>query len=303
MFDVKRFCSDYGIRYDVEGKNCRGGWVNIRCRFCDDHSNHGGFQLEDGEYFCWRCGKHPLPKVIQSILDVTRTEASDIISAYTRHITEEYLTNKYGGKSRENPKQQNLSLPKGSNELSVQHKKYLIKRGFDPDELIKTWKIKGTGPIGTYKFRIIIPIIVDGKTISYQARDITNHSELRYKACNIDEEIIHHKFVVYGIDHVQKKRTIIVEGILDAWKLGPGAVATFGTGWTKEQILFLSHRVKEAWVWYDNEPEAQKKAEKLCVALSAAGIEVENISQNDFEDPGAIPKKLAEKTRKMILGY
>jgi DNA primase len=302
-FDGKRFLRDNNIYFDTEGKNWSQGFVQVRCCFCDDHSNHLGIPVESGMPNCWRCGPHSVRKVIKELLQVSWGTAAEIEKEYSLSLSEQTTRDKYAQKKRENEKELSLKLPSGTQDLLPMHKKYLRKRGFKPKELVEIWGIKGTGPVGKYKFRIMIPIYVDEKLVSYQARDITGKTDLRYKACSIDNEIVHHKFVCYGIDKVKNGVAIINEGILDVWKLGPGAICTFGTGWTKEQILFLSERIEYAFVLYDSEPEAQEKAEKLCQALSDVGIGCENVLLTDYGDPGEMPKEEAEEIRKNLIGY
>jgi DNA primase len=303
MFDSKRFLNDYSIRFDVEGKNCSPGRIQIKCPFCADHSNHLGMPIEAGAPNCWRCGVHSITKIIKTLLDTSWEKAKEVEKEYSQSTSDKALSNKYGSKSRVNVELKTLPLPKGSNDLEEQHRKYLKKRGFNPDEIIKTWEIKATSHVGAYKFRIVIPIIVDNKIVSYQARDITGKTELRYKACAIEDEIIHHKFVAYGADKIKNRKAIIVEGLLDVWKLGAGSVATFGTGFTKEQVLFLAERIDTAFILFDSEEDAQLKAEKLCIALSDCGVNCENITQDKYEDPGSMPRSEAEGLRISLLGY
>lgn len=304
MFDSKRFLNDYSIQYWTEGKNCSPGRVQIKCCMCDDTSNHLGLPLNgDTVPNCWRCGSHSIIKIIKNLLNVSWSEAKEISKEYSQNKSEKVINDKYSKKKRFNKENDSVNLPKNSEEIKSIHKKYLIKRGFNPDTLEKLWKIKGTGNLGQYKYRIVIPIIVNGIAVSFQARDISGKAELRYKACKIEDEIIHHKFIAYGTDYIKNRKAIIVEGILDAWKLGPGAIATFGTGFKKEQILFISNLIDEAFILYDSEKEAQEKAEKLCFLLSDCGVKCEIITQNEYDDPGEMPVSEAESLRLQILGY
>ena len=169
--------------------------------------------------------------------------------------------------------------------LTKRHRDYLISRGFDPFELIKLYGLRGTGPLGDYKHRIIIPIIYQGQTVSYQGRDITGRANLPYKACPISEEIFHHKHLVYNFDSATKN-AIVVEGILDAWRIGAGAVATFGTGYTTKQAQLL-RKFERVFILYDLEDTAQEQADQLSYELSAMGTKSFIISDllKEGEDP------------------
>lgn len=300
MFDAEHFCSDHSIRTWIEGKNCQGGWINIQCPFCNDHSNHGMFSLEWDSYRCWRCGKHSITEVIRELLSVDWRKAKEIKKEYYSDTQTTFINRK---KRNDLQIEMDLALPEFSAELEPIHKKYLRKRGFSPKEIIDLWRVKGTKHLGSYRFRIIIPIILDGNIVSYQGRDITDQQELRYKACKIDDEVIHHKYIAYGMDYVLFRRGLICEGLLDVWKLGKGAVATFGTSVTPEQILFLADRLDEAVILFDAEKEAQKKADYLCFELSSYGVEVEKVTLKTYNDPGEMPKEDAENIRKQLILY
>jgi len=49
-FDVEQFLYDYSVSYTTSGKNVSQGWIGVQCPFCDDHSSHGGFNINEGYY-------------------------------------------------------------------------------------------------------------------------------------------------------------------------------------------------------------------------------------------------------------
>jgi DNA primase len=73
---------------------------------------------------------------------------------------------------------------------------------------------------------------------------------------------------------------VIVEGIFDAWRIGSGAVATFGTRYTHEQLLLL-RGMKRAFILYDADaiPIAHKLAHDLSSIVTQ--IEVLELSEGD----------------------
>jgi DNA primase len=184
--------------------------------------------------------------------------------------------------------------------MEKRHKQYLINRNFDPDKLEKTWDLRGAGYTGDYKFRIIAPIIFKNKIVSFQGRDITGQSTLKYKTCKTSEEAIHHKHILYGIDKVKNRQAVIVEGITDVWRLGEGAVSTFGISYTEKQVLFISKYLDRAFILFDNEPTAQQKAKKLAIHLTSVGVkaEVVNIESND---PAELKQEDADYLMKYLL--
>jgi 5S rRNA maturation endonuclease (ribonuclease M5) len=261
MFDAKRFCQDFNIIIPDSTKNTQEGWVNIRCPFpdCTDRSNHGGFCVAGEYYYCWKCGWHSLFSVVQEITQMKNSAVHEIIKTYSKPIIQ---------KKKKFTPASIMKLPEEACELKSIHKKFIKKRNFDVEYLKNEWGVMGTDYIGDYAYRILIPIIYRNQIVSYQTRDITGEQSLKYKACKMKNEIIHHKHIVYGMDKIINQTGIIVEGITDVWRIGAGALATFGTGFTIQQIHFLYSHLKKVYILYDFEEEAQRRAQKLAWELS-----------------------------------
>ncbi len=288
-FNAKDFCQDYNIDFRLVGKNIQDGWVGICCPYCNDHNYHGGFDLENGRYHCWRCGNHYLPKVITKLTGIY--DSIPIIKNYSTGRV-------YVGK-RTTRTAQECTLPAGCTALHGPYLKYLEQRGFSAGLLEKKWDMHAANHIGDYKFRIIAPIYLRGELISYQGRDITGKSDLRYKACKLENEVIHHQDTLYGIDYA-RSNTVIVEGITDVWRLGPGAIATFGIDFTRAQIEMMIMRFKKVAILFDGEAQAQKQARKLVEILCAYNIECRNLILPEG-DPGDLNQIKADKLMKYLL--
>lgn len=295
MFNAIEFLSDYNIEYWTEGENVSRGWVNVTCPFCDDHSNHGGFNPYQDYYSCWRCGWHPLEKAIQELLNISYHEAQKIKKEYNTNITKVTLKNK-----RERNKKSVVSFPAGTGSIQKVHKDYLIKRNFDPDEIAKKWDVKGTLHLGDFKWRLIIPIYFKGQLVSYTSRDITGKQEPRYKTALPEEEVMFHKDIVYGLKG-ESERGIIVEGPLDVWRMRENTVCTFGTQFSNKQIKCITDHFQEVFILFD--PDAIDKAEKLGRELSMQGCEVIVISHDKGCDPGDLSQDDADYLRKELIGF
>jgi hypothetical protein len=298
MIDFPRMLSALGIPFATEGKNIGTNWVGLQCKMgCHDHSQHGGFNIEKGYYSCWKCGWHRASKVVAILAKTTEENAKEIIRQYTTpHLP---LTPHHNEPCRA------LYAPTGplklpGQPLTLRHQQYLISRKFNPAKLAALYGLLGTGPVGRLKHRIIIPIIQDGTVVSYQGRDITGMAETRYLPCLKEEEITPHKHCLYNIDNC-KDQVIVVEGVTDVWRLGYGAIATFGIQYTNEQImLFLKKGIKKAFVLYDKEPQAQKQAQKLGVDLNNLNIEVENLTLDNVKDPADLKWQDANELKKEV---
>lgn len=290
-FNALKFYKENGIDFAESGhKRCRDGWVQIDCPFCIGHKGfHLGFYKETGAYKCWRCGKHSQVSVVSTLLNISAYKAKEVIKEYS------VIGSQVKEAHRENLKRPKHSLtcklPAGTGEMTERHKKYLSDRGFNPDELAEKWGLKGTTMNGNYKWRVIVPITFEGKLVSYQGRDITGKSSLRYKACKQADEVIEHQNIVYGLDHVTGNKCVIVEGVADVWRFGYGAVSCFGTAFTLEQVNLLiaqatnkkrKVKIRKYFILFDaDEPNAIKMGEKLANMLSSAGLEVELLDLSD----------------------
>jgi DNA primase len=296
-FDFESFCQDNSIDYSTEGnRHSRPGWINIHCLFCQGiQEYHLGWNLEKGYFNCWRCGFHPVKKVVARILNISEAEAWEVIKHYEGESTYTPQDKKLIRSTSE------VSLPVGCCAMTDRHRRYLKKRGFNPERLEKEWSLLGTGPVGPYKFRIIAPIFYKKKLVSYQGRDITGRTELRYKTCAKENEVRDHKHCLYGLDEVEGDSVIVVEGITDAWRLGVGnAVATFGIIYTPAQVGLLM-RFKNVFVFFDSaDPQAIKQAEELGWELGAFGINAE-IIETRYADPGSMPERYAKSLKKELL--
>lgn len=300
MIDIISILQEHEIPFWTEGVNVSPGWVNVQCPFCNDHSNHLGIHPKKEYCHCWKCGHHFFDDMLMKLLNINHHEAKSIMEEHNGYA---YY---YQNKEKQKTSNTNLSLPKGTTELKEIHKKYLIKRNYDPDELVKLWDIKGTYTIGDYAYRIIIPIKYENVLVSYQGRDFTNKSSLRYKACKTEDEIMHHKDLLYGIDHIKNRKAIIVEGVFDAWRLGYGAAATFGTSVTNAQILFMKKHLDYIFILFDpSDNQAQRKAKTIAEIVSGIGIKAALVELPDFKgkDPGDLKSDDAEYLRKFLLNY
>lgn len=266
MFDIKSFCSDYNIRYYTEGKNVQTGWVNIKCPFCSDHSNHLGFNLRKGFFYCWRCNWKSKEDVLKKL--APEDNPGFILKQYNIRYRE--------GRSRTCKIKNSKPVVVPGGPLLDYHREYIVSRGLDPDVLEEKYKIKGTNYLGDYKFRVIAPIIERGRIVSYQGRDVTGVSDLRYKACKKEDELVDHKSIIYNIDNCKEDFLIVTEGIFDVWNIGDNSCCTFGKSYTINQLVCIS-RFKIVFVYYDPDYAGKNASRKLCKDLIGLGVETYSV--------------------------
>jgi DNA primase len=283
MFDAKTFLVERGHEYKEKGPEVSSKFYGVSCPFCGDTSGHthGAFSKKFGNYTCWRCGKHPLYKVIAELENCSYKKAIDLIKKYSNDFLYEQEEKIYAA---------SLDIKKvaKADKLQKFHRAYLQKRNFDDKKLEKEYNLLGTNILGNYSHRIIAPIVYNKQEISFSARTILDR-EPRYLFCKQENEVVNYKNILYNIDKA-KKNIVLVEGITDVWRIGSGAVASFGLEITSNQVLLLLTRaIKNAitiFVCLDPEPVAQKRAKELISKIKVIYDKVKNIVLTEDEDPG-----------------
>jgi len=220
------------------------------------------------------------------------------------------LLKKYEGKTKveedleEKIRPEQISLPKETSKMTDRHKKYLVKRNFDPDKLEKLYNLMGTNHLGEYRFRIIAPITFNHQLVTYQGRDITDKQTSKYKACFGEKEVIPHKHILYGWDQLPYglKRCLAVEGITGVWRFGPGALATFGVKYSGSQLRLFYSRFDIIYTLFDPDEAGEGATESIFSKLRVMGKDVRSLEfKNDEFDSGNIPQGIADKIMKMYI--
>lgn len=287
--NFERFCKDNEIPIATEtDSHYTSGWTNINCPHCDDHSFHCGIPVDGRTVNCYRCGTHSIIETIETLLKCTRGEAHQIIRQYdkSKPIIRPTIEKKFT----------KISLPPEAEPMTVMHWTYLVGRKFDPTKLEPLWNLMGTSHLGEYRFRIIAPVFFKGALVSFQGRDITNKIPDKYKSCRGT----YIKDYLYGLDFVKGDSIVICEGITDVWRLGKGAVATFGTQFTLSQVNQL-RQFSNRYILFDSEDEqAVEQANKLANQLSAFSGNTEVITI-DCTDPAEMKQQDADVLMRKLL--
>lgn len=194
-----------------------------------------------------------------------------------------------------------LIYPRGVGPLGRHHRRYLKNRGFDPDELADIWGIQGTTWDSDYKWRIIIPVKFEGCVVSWTSRSTTKNTccQRRYLSATPEHhEAVPLKSTLYGWDY-RSSSVIVVEGPTDVWRIGPGAVATFGARTTEEQIDLLASCPKVYVCFDSDEPVAWKRAHRLCRSLASRGRSPKLLKLT-CHDPGGAGEAELDELRKLM---
>lgn len=281
--DLLQILSDHDIEHTTEHHHCSPGWVQVHCPFCPGKRNfHMGIKLDGKGANCWRCGGHEPSRVLSTLLRINFRDVKRLLGQAPAVV--------FRQRKQQVHRPASLKLPMYEKELPILHQRYLLSRNFDPDQIEQVYGVVGTGPLGDYKWRIIIPIYKEHQLISYMGRDVVGLEErTRYKNCPGEHQVFPAKSWLYDLDHCEgRKRILVVEGPTDVWRMGLGTVATMGINWTWEQAALLSG-FKTVFLIFDPEDQAQEQARKLIEVLALAGVDAENVVLNPGEkDPGSL---------------
>jgi DNA primase len=287
FFDVKSYLDDKGYAYANPGdKNVSIGWIGINCPFCRDKSNHMGVNMSSMTISCWKCNKQGTVLALVMRLDSCSFHyAKD-------NILPKYLLREFAHLSAPKRKHSDkVKYPSGIvKELMPVHTKFIESRRYDPEYVQRKYDVVGVGPtMDDWKFRLIIPVYHNRELITYVGRDTTGKLEVPYRNCPIEKCITQAKESLYNLDFAGDT-VILVEGIFDSWRIGDGAVCTFGTKYTDSQLLLLKGR-KRVFVMFDgredDDGEAIGYAHNLAADLSGIVSDIE-VLELDSGDPDGL---------------
>lgn len=284
-FDLRAYLNFLNVPFSEAGKNVSYGWLGTQCIYCTDNYNHLGIHLILKYFSCWKCKETgSLITLIGDLENVGYSTALHRIDEFQSPIPVEPEED---DRERIEDVGQDI-LPYGCypGKLTIGQDKYLRSRKFNPETLIKTWGIQAGPNLGPWRYRIIIPVELKKRVVTWIGLDASGHQQIKYKAAAVTESFIPASELLYGMDRVGKN-VLVVEGVTDVWRMGSGAVATFGMGVTLdklEQLLYLGS--SKYFIMFDGEPQALKNAKTMAHHLSNRGkkVEVLSLGQGDPAD-------------------
>lgn len=203
------------------------------------------------------------------------------------------------GSPRERKILRELRLPAGLGELRPAHRKFLKARGFDPDEVEDRWGVRGIGELGgRYAWRLFIPIYLGAQLVSWTTRAVGAGDPRRYDTAPEGWEAFPAKQLLYGEEKCGAS-VMLVEGPLDVWAVGPGAVCSFGAAVGKAQLARLA-RFPVRYVCLDAEEDAQRVARKLVRQLQAFAGDTYNVILETGKDASRCDKSELTRLKELL---
>lgn len=245
----------------------RNGWLRVpTCPYCHREQKMG-INLNTYRTNCFRCGEHPSPA--QMVMDIEGLDTYSELITFLRNgdFTELAFTEEKVELSEAKP----VYLPEGfklitqgTSTLANSFRKYVIKRGFNPNELAR----HGVGYCtkGEYFGYLIIPFYTEGKLRYWNARLVIG-SGPRYNNPPKDITGLGKEFLIYNSDALGLyNQVFICEGAINALTMGENAIATMGKSISRYQINeLIKAQAKRYIILLD--PDAKDKAIDLALKL------------------------------------
>jgi len=238
-------------------EHARLGWLQVDCPFCSKGSEHFRLGINTTHWYanCWTCGPHKLQETLSLLTGGTFHEVREWVNSFEKgsRVDSQGVLQEVG-----------VQIPSGLQPLREPHRRYLEGRGFDPDLITRLWGIKGFVLHHKYSWRIWIPVSRDGQVVTWTARAIGGDGP-RYLHPPKGEGMPTSK-VLYGEDYARDS-IVVCEGPTDVWRLGPGAVATMGLGYSHHHVEMIS-KYPVRGICFDRELAAQTRAKSLVQSLT-----------------------------------
>jgi len=289
---LRDFLRKHNVQFHEGGghRHVRSGWIGVDCPYCGPGSGkfHLGFELATGRCVCWKCGRFPPGKVLARITGASLPEAIEVVSGAGGGLRSPQRPETSQGRYR---------CPKGLQALTGPYRRYLQDRGLNPRVIEDIWGLRATGLRGPLSWRLWIPVELGGRPVTWTTRAIGEGVEPRYRAADPGDEDVPLKHTLYGADYAGPA-VIVVEGMVDVWSIGPGAVGLFGTKYSPQQVALLG-RYPVRTICLDG--DAQKQGRRLASELEAMPGQTNLVELESGNDPNeAEESELMELRRRFL---
>jgi len=296
-FDTVAYLEEREIDYSLEGNNVTQGWVNIQCPYCGDHSNHCGINYTGGNYFsCWMCNESgDIIRLIETL------EQMDFMFAVRRLKEFQQIDLLEEEKEEGKDKKQEDIIPVTAQPIVAGNEPDIVKMFMEYRRFTLSYLQKYTvywdGFAGEYPFSLIVPVFVDGRVVSWQRIELEDISHVRYIHCPKELVEVPNNKLLYGIDDIMRQdQIVLVEGVLDKWRIGDCGLALFGKNFCASQLYTLKERAEWRRIKILLDADAYEEANQLYMVLVELGFyEVMEPILLESGDPSDLPDDEVEE--------
>lgn len=306
-----------GATYRV-ASGASGAQINVReCPRCGDTRYKVYINRETGLGNCWVCppGNNTFNKysLAQALFRTDKRQTFQKLESLETNA-------RWSATPAIHQEQRNIELrPPDSIPLPYQGMmpRYLIERGITP-QIASYFEVRycqdgvfedATGRRLDFSQRVIFPIRdVSGKLVSFQGRDVTNQSRMKYlfpPGFSVSGRVLYNAH-----NATQADVLIVTEGVFDCMAVKQALlevgwshiepIASFGkhfainrTKYSDQLDVLLTLRrwfgIEDIWFAWDGTPDAQISAVKSMQKLRKAGFKTKLISLPAGSDPNEIP--------------
>ena len=238
MIFHKRFKNQLYAYFKIRlgARDYHRGWLKSSCPYCGKE-NKFGINISRDWGHCFRCGKNP--NMFSLVSHIENTNDKDTI---IRILSGDSYQGLYFKEAiPELKEKQDIYLPDnfvnislGNSLLGKLARKYLIKRGFDINELSQLgW---GYCTQGKYMGYIIMPFYEHNKLVYYNARLFVGNGP-RYNNPLVSDTGLGKSFIIYNKDALYENRLVyLCEGVINAQTMGRKGIAFGGKNISPYQI-------------------------------------------------------------------
>lgn len=247
------------------------GWWRANCPFCltetgsPDKRQSWACMGLNGFYHCFRCStRGRVRNVPEAILLATPTEARPEVEAFDPP----------------------LGFTRLGDDCSISlrpARRYLARRGISRCT-VKEARV-GACIEGSWAYRVIVPVLVDGVCRGYVGRDWTNKQELRYRyPPGMHRDVLFNQAAVF---EETSEPLLLVEGIFDALPYWPRAVAFLGKPTAAHKSVLCNAR-RPLVVVLDG--DAWEEGWAYALELQVYGLEATSIRLPPKTDPNDVDR-------------
>ena len=304
-FDIEVFLSDNERDWKIFDSATHQE-VAINCPSCTDRGEPSPDEKKKlwinpgkGTFYCYRCQwAGSLVRLIMKLTNSPMHTALKVLRGSLLdpmdHLDLRLFNEKFESDIADDEELKEVELPYGYEPIDGPHP-YLVTRGI-PWQYARDndW---GISAAGYTKNRIIVPMFMDSRLVFWQARATWESGDKDFKKV-LNPTGVSARKILYNYDRAKNyKKVILVEGFIDAVKVGPDAMATNAKVLHTQQIEYLKDsNCKEVvlmWdldAWTDASSRRRDKRSSIHKAsdlLRSYGFQVKAVRLPEGRDPGS----------------